>query len=201
VDTFSTSIVSRLKETGLLDQLAKIEPRADPGEWIARVHSTAYMERVRKACEACGDRIDHLDSSDVPICAQSYRAAVAAAGALLDAVDAVMDGKIRNSSAPSAHLATTPAGRKGDGVLHPTLVAAAICAKHHVEQVLIVDWDVHHGNGTQDASIPMPRSLLSTTSALPGLGGRVEGRGARLAPPSTPLRGARRCGNGPGVCR
>jgi acetoin utilization deacetylase AcuC-like enzyme/formylglycine-generating enzyme required for sulfatase activity len=181
------AIVGRLEQDGLLRQLARIEPKADPGEWIARIHSTAYMERVRKACEACGDRIDHLDSSDVPISSQSYNAAVAAAGAVLDAVDAVMDGRIRNcfcAVRPPGHHALKERAM-GFCIFNNVAIAARyLREKHRVERVLIVDWDVHHGNGTQDAFYSDPSVFYFSTHLsphYPGSGSESEkGEGAGL---------------------
>jgi acetoin utilization deacetylase AcuC-like enzyme len=66
------AIVKRLKEKGLLAQLTSIEAKPSPLEPITAVHRAEYVERVKKACEGLGDKVDHLDTGDMPISAKSY---------------------------------------------------------------------------------------------------------------------------------
>jgi acetoin utilization deacetylase AcuC-like enzyme/formylglycine-generating enzyme required for sulfatase activity len=148
------AIVRRLKEKGLTEQMTALAPAAAPLEAIQACHSAAYIERVKKACEGLGDKVEHLDGiGDVPISAKSYDAALAAAGGVLVAVDAVMDGSVRN-----AFCAVRPPGHHalkdkpmGFCLFNNVAIAARhLLNKHKLGKVLIIDWDVHHGNGTQD---------------------------------------------------
>jgi acetoin utilization deacetylase AcuC-like enzyme len=149
-----TAIVKRLKEKGLLAKLVELKPAADPLEWIAAVHAPAYIERVKKASAACGDAIDHLDTGDCPISARTYDAAVAAAGGALAAADAVMEGRVRNAFCavrPPGHHALRDRAMGFCFFGNAAIAARYLQKKHGVARVLIADWDVHHGNGTQAA--------------------------------------------------
>jgi acetoin utilization deacetylase AcuC-like enzyme len=120
-------------------------------EWITTIHAPEYVERVRKACEGGGGL---MDSGDTPVSADSYEAARRAAGGVMAAVDAVMEGKVRN-----AFCAVRPPGHHalrnramGFCLFNNVAIATRYAQKkHNLAKVLIVDWDVHHGNGTMDA--------------------------------------------------
>ena len=156
------AIVKRLKEKGLSDKLLALKAAPAAVEWLTTVHTPEYVERAKKACAECGDGIRILDTADVPISAKSYDAAVLAAGGVLAAVDAVVDGKARN-----AFCAVRPPGHhalkdKAMGFCifgNVAIAARYIQQKHKLAKVLIVDWDVHHGNGTQYASYDDPSIL------------------------------------------
>jgi acetoin utilization deacetylase AcuC-like enzyme len=84
-----TAILSRLEDKGLLAGLTRIEPVAASDRWLTTVHSPEYVERIRRACREDDATVD---SRDTPVCRESFEAAAAAAGGVLAAVDAVMDG-------------------------------------------------------------------------------------------------------------
>jgi acetoin utilization deacetylase AcuC-like enzyme/formylglycine-generating enzyme required for sulfatase activity len=146
------AIVKRLKEREL--KLVPIEPAPAPLEWIHEVHAPEYVERVRKACETAKEGETFIDVRDVPVSRRSYEVALAAAGGVLKAVDLVMEGKIRNAFCairPPGHHALRDRAM-GFCLFNNVAVAARyIQKKHKLAKVLIVDWDVHHGNATQDA--------------------------------------------------
>jgi len=112
------------------------------------------MARAKKACQDCGDEVRHLDIGDMPISARTYEAAVAAVGGVLAAAQAVAEGKVKN-----AFCAIRPPGHHalrekpmGFCLFNNIAIAARFLQKKHkLAKILIVDWDVHHGNGTQDA--------------------------------------------------
>ncbi len=148
------AIVNRLKEKDLLSKLTLIEPVPAALEWITEMHSKEYVERVRKACEAAGDGVVHFEGiGDVPISRRSYDAALHAAGGVLKACDLVMEGKIRNAYGvirPPGHHALRARAMGFCLFNNVALAARYLQKKHGIGRVLIVDWDVHHGNGTQD---------------------------------------------------
>ena len=144
-----TAIVARLEQKGLLKDLVRLKPAPASLEWITTVHTPEYVERVRKSCQ---EGTGYVDSPDAPASRGSYEAALNAVGGLQAAIDAVMDGRVRN-----AFCAVRPPGHhalkdKAMGFCLFNNVATAaryIQKKHKLGKVLIVDWDVHHGNGTQ----------------------------------------------------
>jgi len=180
------AIVERLRETGLLAGLVRIEPRPAPQEWIATVHAPDYVRRLEKSCEG-GTR--YFDSLDTTVSDRSYEAALLAAGGVLAAVDAVMEGKI-----DSAFCAVRPPGHHaledramGFCLLNNVAIAARyVQKKHKLRKVLIVDWDVHHGNGTQAAFYDDPTVLYFSVHQYPfypgtgAEGERGEGEGVGL---------------------
>jgi acetoin utilization deacetylase AcuC-like enzyme len=145
-----TAIVARLKKAGLLDELVAIQPREAPEEWLTTIHRPQHVAAIRKAA----DEAAHAGSRDTPVSNDSYKVAVHAAGGGLAAVDAVMQGKVRNAFCavrPPGHHATRERAM-GFCLLNNVAVAARyVQMKYKLPRVLIVDWDVHHGNGTQAA--------------------------------------------------
>jgi len=146
-----TAIVSKLKRDGLLAKLVPLQPAAASLDWITTIHAPEYVERVKNDCRA---GTGYVDTPDAPASTNSYDVALMAAGGLLSAVDAVMEGKVRN-----AFCAVRPPGHHalknramGFCLFNNVAIAARyIQKKHKLARVLIVDWDVHHGNGTQAA--------------------------------------------------
>jgi acetoin utilization deacetylase AcuC-like enzyme len=124
------------------------ESRHATAEEIALVHDPAYVEMVREMAESGGGRLD----ADTVVSEGSWVAATAGAGAVLDAIDlALGDGPRRSFCAvrPPGHHALQGNGMGFCLFGNVALGAHYARAQHGVERVLIVDWDVHHGNGTQ----------------------------------------------------
>jgi len=146
-----SAILRRLEKTGLLDRTVRLKPAPAEEKWLTAVHAPEYVEHVRRSCQG-GARF--LDSMDTPVSKDSFAAAETAAGGVLAAVDAVVEGKVRNAFCavrPPGHHATRNRAM-GFCLLNNVAIAARYAQqKHKLAKVLIVDWDVHHGNGTQAA--------------------------------------------------
>lgn len=142
------AIGSRLRTSGLYERLAHITPHHADVAWLETVHPASYITSIQAACDA---GLDHLDA-DTALSPESYRTALLAVGGALAACDAVMSGEAANSfcaARPPGHHAERD--RAMGFCLFNTVAVAAryLQQKHGIGRVLILDWDVHHGNGTQ----------------------------------------------------
>ena len=145
------AIVDRLKEAGLWESLVHI-PAAMAGKSdVALVHNPYY---IKTAADDVRQGLSVLSTGDTMICSDSFDAAMMAVGGGMVACDAVMAGQARRAFCavrPPGHHAT-PDGGMGFCIFNNIAIAARHLQRTHgVKTVLIVDWDVHHGNGTQDA--------------------------------------------------
>lgn len=138
----------------LFKPLARAEApwREDVEQAIVRVHPQRYFDSIREARPAAGEEGVRLDP-DTVLSSGSWEPALRAVGAGLLAVDEVVAGKVKNAFCqvrPCGHHAET-ATAMGFCFFNNVAIAARYAqAKHGASRVAIVDWDVHHGNGTQD---------------------------------------------------
>lgn len=185
-----TATMALLEECGLLSKLDRLPVRMATAEELALVHRPAYVDGIRRLAAEGGGWVD----PDTLVTPRSYDVAAQVVGGTLNAVDAVMRGDVRSAYClvrPPGHHAT-PQQAMGFCLFNHVAIAAAYARdKHGLERVAIVDWDVHHGNGTQDAFYGDGRVLYASTHEFPfypGTGraeetGSGEGAGATINMP------------------
>ncbi len=173
------AIEDQLIASGLLGLLSEHEAPAASREQLIRVHDAAYVDEIEAAAPDSG--IVHLDP-DTAMNAHSYRAALHAAGAAILGADLVLGEKVANafcSVRPPGHHAEH-ARAMGFCFFNNVAVGAAHALEAHgLERVAIVDFDVHHGNGTEDIFRDDPRVMMVSTFQHPfypysGVTGRSE---------------------------
>lgn len=142
-------IVETLQQAQLLDQLVPLRFAAATAEQLALVHEPAYVELVRLLCDS---GFTFIGSPDTGICAESYEVAALAAGGVLTACDEVLAGHVTR-----AFCAVRPPGHhaEADQALgfclfnHVALAAEHLVRDCGLNRVAVIDFDAHHGNGTQ----------------------------------------------------
>ena len=171
-----------LKARPWFGDLRQYAPRAVEPRWLEAVHAPDYAARV---ADECARGAQCIDSPDVQVSPQSHEVALHATGGLLQLCDALMQGEIDNGFAlvrPPGHHAEQSLAM-GFCLYNSVAVAARYLQQAHgLERVCILDWDVHHGNGTQHLFEEDPSVLfvsLHQYPHYPGTGARSEtGRGA-----------------------
>jgi len=160
------AILSRMDVSGLKKRLIHIPPRPATIKELAQVHRESYITDIREAAEKGRRRLD----ADTVISEESYKAAIYAAGGVIAAVEAVMEGRVDNAFAlvrPPGHHATRQHAM-GFCLFNNVAVAARYALDRcNLERILIVDFDVHHGNGTQEAFYEEPRVLYISAHQYP----------------------------------
>ena len=151
---------------------------------ILLAHSHSYHDLVYRDTETFAD---FLRTGDTAICEHSYDVALEACGALLTALDEVMAGGVASAFCavrPPGHHATTSRGMGFCIFNHVAVAARYLQTRHGVGRVAIIDWDVHHGNGTEEIFIEDPDVLyisLHEENIYPYTGyATTRGRGAGL---------------------
>ncbi len=138
-----------LDEAGWLGQVTAVDARPVDGDLLRRVHEAGYIERVRRM-SAMGS--GHLDSPDTPVSIGSERAAHLAAGGVVAACEAILAGSLRNAFCavrPPGHHAERSRAMGFCLFNNVAIAAEHLIHSHGLERVAVVDFDVHHGNGTQ----------------------------------------------------
>ncbi len=193
------AIYAFLSESGLLQKLEVIQAEIANQRWIEAVHNIRYIMRFEEACIMGFPDFDHPDNS---ICRETYTTALLAAGGVLKAIDQVMEKKVDN-----AFCAVRPPGHhaeidKAMGFCYFNNVAIGaryLQRQWGIERVGIIDFDVHHGNGTQhifehDPTVYYYSIHEHPSFAYPGTGrefetGVAEGEGYTCNSPVLPGRG------------
>lgn len=162
-----TAISDRLIASGLDSCLTRMTARPATDHEIARVHGKGYIAAVEAASPAAG--LHYLDP-DTALNAHTLDAARHAAGAVVQAVDLVLEGSFRTAFCavrPPGHHAER-ARAMGFCVFNNIAIGAMHALEaHHLKRVAIVDFDVHHGNGTEDIFADDPRVLMVSTFQYP----------------------------------
>jgi acetoin utilization deacetylase AcuC-like enzyme len=179
------SVTARVEKAGLIKKCKAGVYKPLDEEAVARSHAAKQVTQVKQLAAHGGGRID----ADTVVSAESFHVALAAAGACVAAVDAVVKGTDENALClvrPPGHHAT-PDTSMGFCLFNNIALAARHASiVHKMTKVLIVDWDVHHGNGTQDFFYEDPSVVFCSihrygNGFYPGTGSAKEtGRGKGL---------------------
>lgn len=182
------AIIARLHETRQWDELLHLAPRDATRDELAAIHDPAYIAALAERCAR--ERVFETDGNTVAS-SGTYAAACRAAGAVLTAIDAVIEGRAANAFCavrPPGHHAERDRAMGFCFFNHVAIGARYARQRHGIERVAIIDWDLHHGNGTQHAFEADPDVLyvsLHQFPLYPGSGRRHEngigpGEGATL---------------------
>ncbi len=183
-------IIAALDQGGLMDLIEMFKPDSAEVEDIALVHDPGYIRSIEEACLS-GKRFLDMDTYIVP---ESYRIALLSAGGVLTGLKKVMDSVPRKTFAlnrPPGHHAERSTAM-GFCLFNNVAIAAAAAGRDYgLKRIAIVDWDVHHGNGTQHAFEDNREVLFISTHqspAYPGTGrlqevGQGDGEGFNVNMP------------------
>jgi acetoin utilization deacetylase AcuC-like enzyme len=172
-----TAILKAIDDSSLGDTLINLTPSPCPREYVKTVHTEQLINTIESLCGPTPRQID----ADTTVSEKSFEAALFAAGAGIAAADAIISGKIDN-----AFCAVRPPGHHAESdrsmgfcLFNNVAIAARYLQRAHgIGKVLIIDWDVHHGNGTQEIFYEDPSVLFFSSHQYPhypGTGSIVEG--------------------------
>jgi acetoin utilization deacetylase AcuC-like enzyme len=169
------AIYQGIKQAGLLPNLTLIQAMRADLEWIETVHSKNYIKRFEAACRSGNST---FDSPDNQMCAETFETALLAVGGVLDTVRQVMTGQIDNvfcAVRPPGHHAEREFAMGFCYFNNVAIAARYLQAEWAIQRVGIVDFDVHHGNGTQHIFDEDPTVFYYSihqhpTFAFPGTG-------------------------------
>jgi acetoin utilization deacetylase AcuC-like enzyme len=161
------AVLNGLERAGLAAVMDRLPVRIATEDELAMCHTAEYLQIARQDVESGRP---WLSTGDTDITSNSWDVALRAAGSVLNAVDAVMSGAARNAFCcvrPPGHHANAVRGM-GFCLFNNVAIAARHAQRQHgAERVAIVDWDVHHGNGTQDIFYSDPSVFFFSTHQWP----------------------------------
>jgi acetoin utilization deacetylase AcuC-like enzyme len=197
------SIYAMLRQEDMEGLFAEIPPRLATREELEMVHLPSYVDLIASTAGQPARRLD----PDTVASPKSYEAACLAVGGVLEAIEAVTQGKADNAFAlvrPPGHHAERNRAM-GFCIFNNIAIGAKyVMEGHGTERILVIDWDVHHGNGTQNAFYEDPRVLYFSTHRYgffyPGTGAPAEvgsgkGEGFTINVPMSPGSGDADYGN------
>jgi acetoin utilization deacetylase AcuC-like enzyme len=193
------AIVQGLSSSGLLEKLIPVQAAAAQQRWIETVHHVRYILRFEETCAFGLPDMDHPENG---ICRDSFEVALWAVGGVLKAIDEVMEGKIDNAFCavrPPGHHAEVDKAMGFCFFNNIAIAARYLQKKWGLKRIGIIDFDVHHGNGTQHIFDQDPTVFYYSihehpSFAYPGTGrdfekGTAAGEGFTLNSPVLPGRG------------
>jgi acetoin utilization deacetylase AcuC-like enzyme len=154
-------LLDDLERKNYYPELVQIEPHNPSLEWVNKIHPLEYIQLIEEYSKHAPGNLD----MDTVISSETYRVALLAVGGVLAGVDGVMQGRVKNAFCairPPGHHAEPNRGM-GFCIFNNVAIGARyVQEKYGLKKVLIVDWDAHHGNGTQKASAFIsPPSILA----------------------------------------
>ena len=158
--------IKHLRSANCWQKLDIKKPRAATVTEVSAIHSTSQIEQVAEIARSGGEYLD----PDTYVSSDSYEAALNAAGAPLTAIDLIMDKKADNAFClvrPPGHHATPEKGMGFCLFNNVAIAAKYIQSKYSLDRIVIIDWDVHHGNGTQDAFYDDPSVMYFSMHRYP----------------------------------
>jgi acetoin utilization deacetylase AcuC-like enzyme len=194
-----SAVYDGIKSAGLLDQVTLLPAVRADLKWIQSVHDTAYIQRFEEVCLSGNRTFDYPDNQ---MCVDTYETAFLAVGGVLDATRRVMEGELDNAFCavrPPGHHAETNQAMGFCYFNNVAIAARYLQQAHDIQRVGIIDFDVHHGNGTQHIFEADPTVFYYSihqhpSFAFPGTGrefeeGADEGSGFTKNSPVLPGQG------------
>ncbi len=158
--------IEHLRSANCWQKLDIKKPRAATEAEVSAIHSTSQIEQIAEIARSGGGYLD----PDTYVSSDSYEAALNAAGAPLTAIDLIMDKKVYNAFClvrPPGHHATPEKGMGFCLFNNVAIAAKYIQSRYSLDRIVIIDWDVHHGNGTQDAFYDDPSVMYFSMHRYP----------------------------------
>ena len=160
-----TAICNQLDALDLWQAMQQIPSRVATETELSTIHPLSYVQQIQKISQNGGGRLD----ADTYMTAQSYQAAATAVGSLIDLTLAVLNSALDNGFAivrPPGHHAEINRGM-GFCLFSTAAIAAKVAQQHGIERIAIIDFDVHHGNGSQYSLEDDPSVLFFSTHQYP----------------------------------
>ncbi len=159
--------MEHLRNQAWFDNLHQLPPVPADRQWLQTTHDGAYIDRIADIIDSGAD---FVDTPDVAVSAESFEVARLASGAVLGLADELIAGDIDNGFAlvrPPGHHAESSSAL-GFCLFNNIAIGARYLQQHHgLEKIAILDWDVHHGNGTQHTFEQDPSVLFLSTHQYP----------------------------------
>jgi acetoin utilization deacetylase AcuC-like enzyme len=160
------AIQQSLRDLGATERWRSLQPRRAHLDELELVHHSVHIRRIERASKRAPAYLD----SDTPVSTESYETALLAAGGVLQCIDSLCSGELRRVFAfirPPGHHANSERARGFCLFNNAALAAAYARKKHKLRRVAIVDFDVHHGDGTQSCFYKVPEMLYISTHQFP----------------------------------